>query len=310
VKSSSKKKKHATTLLKQVGKFLPALGVVLTTGFILIYIQNPSWPTPDKILVLMVCVSLIFGRSLDTFKKFAPFVALLLAYESLRGFVPELNTRVEYQWMIDVDKLMFGGRLPTELLQSYLWTGTLRWFDYALYGTYMLHFILPFSLALLVWKYRPKEYWRTVSSFIVVSFAGFLTFLAMPAAPPWLASDKGYVQPIHRISSDVWRAFGLVDFPTVYSKISPNPVAAVPSLHAAYASLLSIIIWRLFGRKAGSISLLYPACIYFGTVYMGEHYVIDELLGTLYAGVGYYAVCKWGTFVSKLKNLFARKAVA
>jgi membrane-associated phospholipid phosphatase len=298
------------SVLRRVQHILPVFGVALTFTGITYYIFNPSWPTPDKILILMVFVSLIFGRSIAVLKRFAPFVLLLLAYESLRGFVPELNTRVEYQWMIDVDKWFLGGRLPTEALQSVLWNGSLRWFDYALYATYMLHFVLPFSLALLVWRYRPNQYWKVVSSFIVISFAGFLTFLIMPAAPPWLASDQGYIEPIHRISSDVWSAFGLVDFPSVYNKISPNPVAAVPSLHAAYASLLCIVIWSLFGWKKGLIAMIYPASIYFGTVYMGEHYLIDELIGTLYAFAGYFLVTRWSRIVHWLRHLIPDRIVS
>ena len=116
---------------------------------------------------------------------------------------------------------------------------------------------------------------------------GFATFVAMPAAPPWMASRDGYIQPITRISTDVWYGLGIRDFPSVYNKISPNPVAAVPSLHAAYATLIALYIRKAFGRKWGILSLIYPLCIYFGTVYQGEHYLIDELLGSVYAFIAY-----------------------
>jgi membrane-associated phospholipid phosphatase len=125
---------------------------------------------------------------------------------------------------------------------------------------------------------------------MVVSFAGFLTFLAFPAAPPWMASNLGYIPDISRISSDVWFALGVNDFPSLYNQISPNPVAAVPSLHAAYATLFALFIFDMFRRSRYKyLSLLYPALIYVGTVYQGEHYAIDELLGGLYA-VGAYLV--------------------
>lgn len=263
---------------------------MLSVASLLIFIRNPSWPTPDKLLLFIVFVSMIFGQSVETLKRFVPFVGVLLAYESLRGFVPRLNTRVEYEWMIVVDRWLFGGTLPSHSLQDILWNGTLRWFDYVLYGTYMLHFVLPFVLAIAIWRFRKSSYWTVVSSFLVTSFLGFFTFLAMPAAPPWMASRDGYIEPLYRISSDVWAAFGLVDFPSVYNKISPNPVAAVPSLHAAYATLFAFFIWKYFGRKAGLIASLYPLAIYFGTVYMAEHYLIDEIIGSIYAGIGYLVI--------------------
>ncbi|MCA9328986.1 phosphatase PAP2 family protein [Candidatus Saccharibacteria bacterium] len=259
------------------------LGIVGVATSIVVFAKNPSWPTPDKLFVFLFFGFLALGQSWEFVKKFLPFVVAILAYEAFRGLVPTLNTRVEYQWMIDVDRWIGGGELPTSRLQNFLYAGHVQWFDFGLYFMYMLHFVLPFALAILIWKKRPQAYWRYVTNFIVVSFAGFLTFLAMPAAPPWMAARDGYIEPITRISSEVWARLGIVNFPSIYNKISPNPVAAVPSLHAAYATLISLFVFRYFGRKWGMFSLVYPAAIYFGTVYQGEHYLIDELIGGLYA---------------------------
>jgi membrane-associated phospholipid phosphatase len=141
----------------------------------------------------------------------------------------------------------------------------------------------------LIWKTREKHYWRFMVTYLLVSFAGFVTFLAFPASPPWLASDSGYIEPITRISSDVWGVFGLRDFPSVYNTISPNAVAAFPSLHAAYATLFALFIIRLYKSRWRYLALMHPAFIYFGTVYMGEHYAIDEIAGIAYGLVAYFA---------------------
>lgn len=233
---------------------------------------------------------MIFGRGVALLKRLAPFVILLLVYEMFRGVADGLNQRVEYMWMVDVDRWLFGGTLPTTSLQNWLWHGNVQWYDFFLYFFYVLHFVLPVALALLVWKYKEKFYWRYVSSFVVVCFLGFFTFLVFPAAPPWMASEEGRIEPITRISSDVWFALGIEDFPSLYDEISPNPVAAVPSLHAAFATLFSIWIFRLFKCRWGLLSLVYPLSIYFGTIYQGEHYAIDEILGALYAVAAYFIV--------------------
>jgi len=230
-----------------------------------------------------------FGQGWQLFKRLAPFVVLLLVYESFRGLVPMLNNHVNYTFMINADMWLGGGALPTANLQALLWHGRVQWYDFALYVVYMLHFVLPLALALLVWKLRDREFWRYITAFLTVSFAGFLTFLAFPAAPPWMASNESYIQPITRISSQVWAALGVQDFPSLYNKISPNPVAAVPSLHAAYATLVAMFIYSLFGKKWGLLACIYPLMIYFGTVYQGEHYLIDEIIGSLYAAGAYAA---------------------
>lgn len=232
---------------------------------------------------------MIFGRAKELLKRLMPFVALLLVYESFRGLVPRLNKHVNYTWMPRMDRLLFGD-LPTRIFQRWWWHGHVMWYDFVFYVPYVLHFVLPIGVALLIWKYREKFYWRYVTTFLVVSFMGFMTFLAFPAAPPWLASEKGYIAPIQRVSSNVWFALGFKDFPSVYNKISPNPVAAVPSLHAAYATLVFIFVWRLFGKKWGLLAAAQPLLIYIGTVYQGEHYMIDELIGGLYAVIAYFLV--------------------
>ncbi len=264
-------------------------GLAATALLLGLFVAKPSWPTPDKILVLATAVCMMFKQTVDMLKRFVPFVGLLLVYESFRGIVPYLNDNVSFTWMPDVDRWLFFGQLPTAWLQSHLWNGQVQWYDFVLYLTYMLHFVLPFALAFVVWKLRESQYWRYATAFIIVSFMGFITYLAVPAAPPWMASELGYIEPINRISSSVWAALGVEDFPSLYNKLSPNPVAAVPSLHAAYATLFALFVFALFRSRWRYLSLLYPAFIYFGTVYQGEHYVIDEVLGAVYAVVAYLA---------------------
>lgn len=225
-------------------------------------------------------------------KRFLPFIAILLAYESFRGLADGLNSRVEYMWMVDVDRWLFGGTLPTTTLQNWWWHGHILWYDFLFYLPYMLHFVLPIALAVFVWKKRPSKYWQLVMSYVAVSFIGFFVFLLFPAAPPWMSSELGYIEPIHRISSDVWWSLGIKDFPSFYNEISPNPVAAVPSLHAAYATLFALYITVLFRSKWKYVAWLYPILIYTGTVYQGEHYAIDELLGALLA-IAVFFVSPW-----------------
>lgn len=268
--------------------FWRIIGVIGTLACLFAFINAPSWPTPDKLLIFLTFVFMSFGQAKELLKRFVPFVGLLLVYESFRGIVPKLNSHVNFTWMIRADRWLFG-RLPTSILQQWWWHGHTQWYDFAFYIFYMLHFVFPITLAILVWKLRESEYWRYITTYIVLSFGGFLTYLLFPAAPPWMAADRGLIEPLRRISSDVWASLGIHDFPSVYNRISPNPVAAVPSLHAAYATLFVIFVTKLFGKKWGALSLIYPLMIYVGTVYQGEHYAVDAILGIIYAIVAYIA---------------------
>ena len=63
-----------------------------------------------------------------------------------------------------------------------------------------------------------------------------------------------------------------------------NRVAAVPSLHAAVALLISLFFWSRTKRWRWLLAL-YPLAMGFSLVYLGEHYVSDVLLGWIYAVV-------------------------
>ena len=287
---------------KQIIQAVGVAGAVVVAG---LYIRQPSFPTPDKLLVFLTFVFMAMGQGWEFFKRLAPFVVLLLVYESFRGLADGLNANVHFSFMIEADKLLAFGHLPTAVLQDWLWHGQVQWYDLVLYLFYMLHFVLPFALALLIWKKRAAQYWRYITAFLLVSFGGFVTFLLFPAAPPWMASDLGLIEPITRVSSHVWQALGVQDFPSLYNKISPNAVAAMPSLHAAYSTLVALFVVRLFRNKWRWLVLVYPVAIYFGTVYQGEHYIIDELAGGLYAVAAFWA-SPWVT--QKIKRMLASSA--
>lgn len=289
---------------KSVYRYIGVAGSLICLA---IFINTPSFPTPDKLLIFFSFVFMIFGQATEFIRRLLPFVVLLIIYESFRGLAPLINHRVEFSLMPDIDIKMFGV-LPTAWLQNLWWHGSVMWYDFIFYLAYMAHFVVPVALAVIIWKKRDWFYWRFVTAFTSLSFMGFLTYFALPAAPPWMASDQGYIEPITRISSHVWFALGINDFPSLYDKIAPNPVAAVPSLHAAYAVLFAIIVTKLFGKKWGLLASIYPIILSIGVVYQGEHYVIDVLLGIIYAFAAYYLTMRaFKKIVPKITGRFKKK---
>ena len=282
IKNNHMKKSTQNTLMSIVG-------VVGTIACVAIFIKEPSFPTPDKLLVFLTFVFMIFNQAWDMLKRFVPFVAILLVYDSFRGIVPMLHGRVNYEFMAEFDIFLFGGTLPTITLQNWFFQGHAVWHDYYLYIVYMMHFVLPLGLAVAIYKLREKEYWRYATTYTIASFTAFFIYIIYPAAPPWIATSNGTIPHVERISSEVYRGLGITNFPSVYNSIAPNPVAAVPSLHVGYAVLFSIFAFELFGRRWGSLSLIYPLSMCFGVVYMGEHYVFDVVTGALLAAAAYIA---------------------
>ena len=264
--------------------------VLVVAAVAIVFLMKRSFWTPDTLFIVMLALFVVFGRARAFLKRFVPFIGLLLVYDSFRGIADNLNHYVHFQEMIDFDLFVFGGVLPTEWLQQQWWHGSVQWYDFYFYFLYTMHFVTPVILALLIWWKRDSLYWPYMWGFVLLSFAGFVTYVVFPAAPPWMAAEHGLIAPIHRISSDIWYAMGITNFSEVYSKLSPNEVAAVPSLHAAYPTLLTLFAGKAFGFRRLWWLWLYPASIWLGIVYLGEHYVVDALLGALYAYGAYRGV--------------------
>ena len=67
--------------------------------------------------------------------------------------------------------------------------GNLRWYDQALSALTRIHFIVPPTLAFILWLKRRALFYRFAATMLALSYAGALTFALFPAAPPWKAAD-------------------------------------------------------------------------------------------------------------------------
>lgn len=281
-------KKNISKVKKAVfsWKFVLRIGVLAIAVFLLLA-ERTFW-TPDTLFIVLLVIFATFGQARAFILRFAPLILLLLAYESFRSIVPQLNTHVNFTPMIVVDRWLGFGTLPTTYLQNILWDGSLKWYDFYFYFLYTLHFLIPIVLGVFIWKkFGDALYWQFMLALLLLSYGAFLTYLLFPAAPPWMASDLGYIEPIRRISSDIWWAMGIKDFSTFYANLSPNPVAAVPSLHSAYPALFVLFINRMYTFKKTWWVWFYPVSLWVGVTYLGEHYIIDVILGALYAVLAY-----------------------
>jgi hypothetical protein len=255
--------------------------------------------TPDVIVVAFGLAALILGRGKLFLRDWIPFIALFFAYELMRAYADKFGLPIHVTDIVSIERIIGLGGLPTTLLQS-LHQGAASNPDVLASISvifYFLHFPLPLAIGFLLWIHRRRTYYDFVAALILLSMAAFVTYLVLPVAPPWWASEHGYVTGVLHLSQTGFN--GLASFfgfhpdqyfysYSVYS-ISPNEVAAFPSLHAAYPFLAFLFARRAFG-KAGWLMLAYTACIWFAIVYLGEHWVVDIIGGVIYASAAYFAV--------------------
>ena len=271
------------------------LGII---GFFLILHRAPY--APDQFYVIVLIFVLFMGRIKSFIRDWTPPIILILVYEYLRGLIPRLNIPVHFYPMIQFDKFIFG-QLPTVYLQKWLFSIVhLHWYDYLSAFFYSSHFVIPLFIAFIFWINNRKKFESYIFGMVGLSYISFLTYFVFPAAPPWLAAQNGLIPPIQHITDIVFgHFFTSISLPTLYRHIGANLVAAVPSLHVAYAFFTALFIGKKFSKLI-PVLVLYVFGVSFATVYMGEHYFFDVVLGAVYAFVVYFCIQNWDLIKKRL----------
>jgi membrane-associated phospholipid phosphatase len=250
-------------------------------------------PVQRELVILWTCGALAcasIGRHpwqiVQLVLDWLPIVVILFAYDFSRGAADSLGIGTHYLPMIDFDKALFGGETPTEWLQAHLYNPrALSAWNVGFTLVYTSYFITPFVLAGWLWARDRITFLRYRRRLVTLALAGLATYIAFPAAPPWLASEMGLLGPVERTTSTGWEIIG-VGTASLFSEgqAAVNLVAAVPSLHAAFTMLVALTIWpRLRQRWLRPLLLLYPLAMGLTLLACGEHYFFDVLLGWIYA---------------------------
>ncbi len=259
--------------------------------------------TPDVLAVSFGIVALLLGRGRLFFRDWIPFIVLLLAYELMRGIADDAGLPLHAADLLLAERLIALGAVPTQVLQDALHPATGS--DPIAIGAtvvYMLHFALPLATAFVLWLWRRPQFYDFVASLILLSVAGFVTYLLLPAAPPWHVARDGLLngpdgQPLIAYLKpgafeELAAALGFDGrylYSLAFGSVNPNPVAAFPSLHVAYPVLTFLVLRRAFGRIAW-LAFGYAVIVAFSVVYTADHWVIDVIAGAAYAYVAFYAV--------------------
>lgn len=258
---------------------------------IFMLVKNVSM-TPDRLFIYLFFAAIVIGRGKTFVRDWVPFLALLLGYEMLRGFADNFFS-VNVENLVVWEKALFFGYLPTQVLQNLFYTvGQIGVVDIVSTLLYFLHFPLPLAIAFFLWMRKRPQYYRFIIALLILSFSGFITFLLFPAAPPWYAANEGIISVTKITNLAVDHLGWSWNISYYYERLNPNPVAAMPSLHAAYPMLVLLVLGR-YSKKAFWFFLPYPLLVWFSAVYLGEHYVIDIIAGIFYALAAFFLVYHW-----------------
>jgi membrane-associated phospholipid phosphatase len=271
----------------------------LATGFLSIGLLGKGWRAWGRMLL-----------------DWLPFQAVLLAYDYSRGYASPysdeqmaahdypthgvhnaLGLPLQVRLPIDFDQWVMrviglGHTTPTQWLQEHLHPGpvdgtAIPWFAVVVSAVYSSHYLVTPVTAVVLWMRDRLEFRRWMSAVVTLAVAGLTTYVLLPTAPPWLASYQGDLDgpPVLRVTTEGFQQVGLrmVGSALTVGQHLVNPVAAMPSLHVAFATLAAAFWWSRVRRPWRWLLPVYPALMCFSLAYAGEHYLLDELAGAAYA---------------------------
>jgi membrane-associated phospholipid phosphatase len=196
----------------------------------------------------------------------------------------KLRRRLWIDQPIRCDTIVGLGVPPGVRLQRALRTrGEITNFDRAVTAVYGSWFAPQLLLAYLLAKhpeYVPRAGARLSAAYHLTCPFYFLA----PEAPPWWASERG-----GRMDGEIERVGRLVVFdllgrepPKEGAKVPGNPWGSMPSDHISSAAITALGLAEV-SPLYGALGWSYVAAASFAVVYLGEHYVLDVVVGLLIA---------------------------
>jgi hypothetical protein len=210
--------------------------------------------------------------------------AYTVTYQMPNDDPEALERRVRLDYPVWIDRILGFGEIPNLRLQRWFAEpGRIRKRDQLLVWSHWLWFAFPHGTVAYVLARHPERFPRTAALTYAVFDLGLIGYWALPTAPPWYASLHGRLGEsgdiaVRRMMVEHGEAFWKDSWEPLYSVLGGNPLAAMPSLHFA-TSLMAAHLLAEAGPVEGAVGWTYALTLGFALVYLGEHYLVDLLVG-------------------------------
>lgn len=281
--------------LSQVVDWAAPAIVFLLTVFLLLERTPSQEPLLYAALVLMLALlTWISARSRGAYGLWALYIGGFALFSLLRSFTDETGMPTHVGELVEAERALGFGTVPTVWLQQQFFDPTnIGWLDRVTTYVHWSYFALPHIFAAHLFFQRRDLFQRYVLLFVGVLAVGLVMYTAFPAAPPWVASLRGQLDPTYKVVTEVGSELNVNIYQYFDNRLrDSNPVAAMPSIHMAVSFAVLLIAFRrsLF---LGFLALLYNGAMAFSLVYAGEHYLIDIAAGIMVTLFVYGALEVW-----------------
>jgi membrane-associated phospholipid phosphatase len=244
----------------------------------------------DHVLVGLLGLLDLYNEKTRLFlRQFFPFMATGAIYDSMRYFYwPAVlgHVHIEGPWQLERSLFGIGGGTPNDWFLAHHWPVL----DLACGFAYLVFVGEYLAVAFFLFFRGHQEMLRRLAlAFLIVNVLGFATYFIYPVAPPGYVTQYGFgpermdVHSTAAAASRFDQLLGTHFFDQIYGR-GVDVYGAYPSLHVAYPLLA---VWAVFRTpelrcaRGPAVGFFLLMCL--SAVYLQHHYVIDVLLGIVYA---------------------------
>ena len=135
------------------------------------------------------------------------------------------------------------------------------------------HFIVTLGVLGYLWWRRADLYRPLRNVLVLVNVLAFIVFWRYPVAPPRM---------LHGFTDVVAATGAFGSWHTGALASQANQLAAMPSLHMAWAGWCTLAVWRITARRwVRVVAVLYPCMTALAVLATGNHFLLDVLAGLL-----------------------------
>ncbi|KAJ3754381.1 hypothetical protein EV360DRAFT_51758 [Lentinula raphanica] len=247
-------------------------------------------PFPYKLLIpVLYTIAMLIPLTSQFFLPATPVFSWLIMFYS-NGFIPlQYRPNPSVSLLPTLETVLYGANISDLLTRfTHPILDILAWIPYG-----VGHYALPFVVAAFLWLFRPKEalrFWSTAFGYMFL--IGVIVQILFPCAAPWYELIYGLTPANYGVKGSpgglirIDTLFHANGYTTAFGN-SPLVFGAFPSLHSAAATLEALSVSHFFPQTKRWV-WIYAGVLYWATMYMTHHYLIDVVGGACLATMCFY----------------------
>jgi len=287
------------------------LPVILLVAFLLDVLPRALWRARNPLHVAPRFTEVVRERWHLSHVRFAlvglgAWYLIYASFRNLKSFVPFVNRHLWDGFLADVDRLLWFGHEPAEVLHGWLGTGTAAHVLSFVYIAWIV--MVPASLVVaLAWSRDARGSAWYVTAVGVDWVLGVLTYFAVPTLGPVYADPDSFAglarTQVTGLQETMMRERHEV-LVNPFLTDAVQTIAAFASLHVGICVTMCLMAELLRMHVGVRLFLwVFLAVTVVSTVYLGWHYFVDALGGAVLGVAGVWIAAR-GT-----GNAFRRRDV-